>query len=68
MNNINTLNKSSFQAFPYHLVEPSPWPILLSFSLLYSALNAVMYFHGYDNGGLLLNLSLVLTVFGVQVK
>jgi cytochrome c oxidase subunit 3 len=67
MSNLNTLNKSSFQAFPYHIVDPSPWPILVSFSLLYSALNSVMYMHGFANGGLLLNLSLALTVLGMSL-
>jgi hypothetical protein len=33
MNN-KTIYKHKFQHFPFHLVDPSPWPILLSFSLL----------------------------------
>ncbi len=30
----------------YHLVDPSPWPIVGSFSLLIMAVGAVQYFHG----------------------
>jgi len=67
MTNIKNINRSSFQAFPYHIVDPSPWPILLSFSLLYLALSAVMYMHGYSYGDSLLNLSLSLTVFGMAL-
>lgn len=33
------------QLHPYHLVELSPWPLLLSFSLLNLAISGVGYFH-----------------------
>ena len=62
MNNIK-LNK--FQYHPFHLVETSPWPILVSFSLLSLTTGAVMYLQGYPNGGLLLTLGLVLTASGM---
>lgn len=32
---------------PYHLVEPSPWPILLSLNLLFSLIGLVSYLNGY---------------------
>jgi cytochrome c oxidase subunit 3 len=64
MKNIN-IKKSQFQAFPYHLVDPSPWPILVSFSIFSMAIGAVMYMHGFSNGGLLLNLGFILTVYGM---
>ena len=59
------VKKGQYQAFPYHLVEPSPWPILVSFSLLSLMLGAVMYFHGFSYGGWLLNLGLTLTSFSM---
>jgi cytochrome c oxidase subunit 3 len=59
------MNKNYFQTFPYHLVEPSPWPLLTSFALLSTTISAVMYFHGYENGGLLLSLGLILTLCGM---
>lgn len=31
----------------FHLVDPSPWPLVTSTSILMSATGAVMYFHGY---------------------
>lgn len=58
---MTNINRSQFQAFPYHLVTPSPWPILTSFALLISAIAAVMSFHGFANGGYLLSLGLLLT-------
>lgn len=33
------------QYHPYHMVDPSPWPYTLSFSILGMAVGAVMYFH-----------------------
>ena len=65
MNNINKLNWTQFQFFPYHLLQPTPWPILLSFSLLSMAIGAVLYMHGYYNGGNLLTTGFLLTSFGM---
>ena len=55
------VKKHDYQAFPFHLVEPSPWPILTSFSLLTLMLGAVMYFHGFSYGGWFLTLGFSLT-------
>jgi len=53
--------KTSFtiQAHPFHLVEPSPWPLAASFSLLLLTSAAVMNFHGTANGGILLILGFI---------
>ena len=59
------INRNQFQSFPYHLVEPSPWPILVSFSLLSLTLGAVMYMQGFTHGGQLISLGFTLTVFGM---
>jgi len=47
---MNKINLSQYQAHPYHLVDPSPWPILVSFSLLSLTTGAVMYLQGHPNG------------------
>ena len=62
MLNLN-VRKEQYQAFPYHLVDPSPWPILVSFSLLSLMLGAVMFFHGFPYGSILLKLGFTLTAF-----
>jgi cytochrome c oxidase subunit 3 len=62
MNNIN-----KYQYFPFHLVDPSPWPILLSFSLLNMAIGAVLSMHGFQNGGALLTLGFILTASGMTL-
>lgn len=40
-------NRKLFQAHPFHLVGPSPWPIVVSFSLLSLGLSSALAFHGY---------------------
>jgi cytochrome c oxidase subunit 3 len=62
-----TLRNKNYQYFPFHLVDPSPWPILVSFSILSMTIGGVMYMHGFNNGGLLLNLGLILTVSGMTL-
>ena len=61
------LNKGQFQLHPYHMVDPSPWPLSLSFSLLIMAISAVMYMHGFPYGGYLLNLGFILTSTGMAL-
>ena len=59
------LNRSNFQAHPFHLVSPSPWPLYTSISLLSLTTSAVLSFHGfaYAENNLVLSLtSLVLSM------
>ncbi|HMG15626.1 MAG TPA: cytochrome c oxidase subunit 3 [Saprospiraceae bacterium] len=56
---------NKFQFFPFHLVDPSPWPILLSFSLLNLTIGAVAYMHGFSYGGYILTLGFILTTYGM---
>jgi hypothetical protein len=65
MTNI-TQNRTKFQFFPYHLVTTSPWPILVSFSLLTLTIGAVMYMHGFYKGETLLSIGFVLTLSGMM--
>lgn len=41
------LNRSNFQAHPFHLVSPSPWPLYTSISLLTLTTSGVLSFHGF---------------------
>jgi cytochrome c oxidase subunit 3 len=56
-----------FQPHPYHLVEPSPWPLTGSIALLITTFSAVCYFHGYGHGGVFLTIGLlcVLSTMGL---
>ena len=40
--------RSNFQAHPFHLVSPSPWPLYTSISLLSLTTSAVLSFHGFS--------------------
>jgi len=60
-----TNNIIKFQHFPFHLVDPSPWPILTSFSLLNLTIGAVLYMHGYSYGGHILSIGFFLTTYAM---
>lgn len=58
---------SSIQKHPYHLVDPSPWPLVASISSLVTAVGAAMYFHSYQNGNLILLLGLIMLISSMCV-
>jgi len=62
---MKNITRTQYQAFPFHLVEPSPWPILTSFALLTLTVSAVLYFHGFVSGGELLTLGFILVSGGM---
>jgi len=49
----------------FHLVNPSPWPIFASFSLLILLVGAVLYLHKSNSGHFLLPLGLALVLFSM---
>ncbi len=44
----------------YHLVDPSPWPIYVSFSCLVLAIGAVYYMHSDVSWGMYLGFALLI--------
>jgi cytochrome c oxidase subunit 3 len=56
---------SSKQYHPFHLVNPSPWPLISAISALMVTVGGVSYMHAYDSGLVLLLglLSAVYTLF-----
>ena len=42
------------QVHGFHLVDPSPWPIISAFSALMLTFGGVMFMHGYAGGSTLL--------------
>ena len=62
---MSNFNRSNFQAHPFHLVSPSPWPLYTSISLLTLTTSAVLSFHGFDyaeNNLILAIITLVLSM------
>ena len=45
---MTNLIRSNFQAHPFHLVSPSPWPLFTSISLLTLTTSGVSSMHGFE--------------------
>lgn len=56
---------AAYQNFGFHLVTKSPWPILMSFSLLNLAIGAVLCMHGFNHGSSVISIGLIITIFGM---
>lgn len=56
---MTNLIRSNFQAHPFHLVSPSPWPIYTCISLLILTTTGVLTMHGFINAKYLLFLALL---------
>lgn len=52
---------------PYHLVDPSPWPLFASFAAFVSTIGGVMYMHAYDGGGTVLALGISMILYSMFV-
>jgi cytochrome c oxidase subunit 3 len=57
----------SYQRHGFHLVDPSPWPLVCSITALSTAIGAVMFFHSYVGGSLVLSFGLIATTFGMFI-
>jgi cytochrome c oxidase subunit 3 len=64
---MTNLTRSSFQAHPFHLVSPSPWPFNTSFSLLALPFSAVLTFQGFGYGVYLILTSLLSLIFSMSL-
>ena len=48
-----TKNTQNIHKHPYHLVDPSPWPFIISFGIFFFTFGTAMFFHGYTGGKIL---------------
>lgn len=55
------------QKHPYHLVDPSPWPLFGSLGSLALTLGGVMYMHSFNGGGTLLTFGVSMVVYTMFV-
>jgi len=60
---LTNLTRSEFQAHPFHLVSPSPWPLCSSICLLNTTFSAVITFQSFTEGIKLLLISLISVVY-----
>jgi len=58
---------SSVQKHPYHLVDPSPWPLFSSIGALTSTIGGVGFFHGYIGSRFLLSLGISIITYSMYV-
>jgi hypothetical protein len=65
MTKLKNRNLRKNEQHPYHLVDPSPWPILTSLSLYSLALGFTTYFQYFKGGLFQLIFSLFLVIFSL---
>jgi cytochrome c oxidase subunit 3 len=51
------------QKHSFHLVDPSPWPLISAFSALMLTFGTVLFMHGYNNGFFLLQFGFFMILF-----
>lgn len=51
------------QKHSFHLVDPSPWPIVSAFSALMLTFGGVLYMHGYSGGFFLVKFGFLMILF-----
>lgn len=61
------LIRSLFQAHPFHLVSPSPWPFNTSFSLLVVTLSGVLTFQGFTHAVDVLTIGLLSVILSMSL-
>ena len=59
---MTNLTRTQFQSHPYHMVEPSPWPLLTSFAVLTMTVSAALWFNGIQHADILLTLGFLSTL------
>ncbi|RYE16064.1 MAG: hypothetical protein EOP34_00090 [Rickettsiales bacterium] len=59
--------RSNFQAHPFHLVSPSPWPFFTSVSLLNLTTATVLTVHGFNNAEIFLASGLLCVILSMSL-
>lgn len=57
--------RAHFQAHPFHLVSPSPWPLYTSSTLFATTLSGVLTFHSFTGALRVLYTSLISVVYSM---
>jgi cytochrome c oxidase subunit 3 len=52
---------------PFHLVDPSPWPLTASLAAFFTTFGLVLYIHGYESGFTLLSLGFFILIFVTSI-
>jgi cytochrome c oxidase subunit 3 len=57
------MTKHNKQIHGFHLVDPSPWPLISAFSAFMTTFGGVLYMHGYSGGSFLWRYGLLMILF-----
>ena len=57
----------SVQKHPFHLVDPSPWPIFSSLAAFSTTVGAVLFMHGYQGGNTLFASGVCMVLYSMFV-
>jgi cytochrome c oxidase subunit 3 len=58
---------NNIQKHPFHLVDPSPWPIFASLGAFTTTFGGVLYMHGFEGGAFALSLGLSMIIYSMFV-
>jgi len=61
------MNSLSIQKHPYHLVDPSPWPLVSSISCFVTAIGAAMFMHSFLYGDIILLIGSLMVISSMFV-
>lgn len=64
---MTNLTRSNFQAHPFHLVSPSPWPLYTCVALLTLTTSGVSTMHGFSNAESFLSLAFVILISSMSL-
>ena len=64
---MTNLTRSNFQAHPFHLVSPSPWPLFTCVSLLTLTTSGVLSMHGFNKADYFLILNLLSLILSMSL-
>lgn len=62
---MTNLTRSAFQAHPFHLVSPSPWPLYTSMALLTLTTSGVLSMHSFSNATYFLGLAFITLILSM---
>jgi cytochrome c oxidase subunit 1 len=67
-NNIGVYSKiDSFQAHPFHLVSPSPWPIATALTLLTLTTSGVLTMHNFQSAYIIFFIALISVIYSMSL-
>ena len=66
INRMTNLTRSKFQAHPFHLVSPSPWPLYTCIALLTLTTSGVLTIHGFSNANLFLTSAFISVILSMS--